>query len=736
MTRYSIPQRSWSSGETSGLLEGRSDYQRVKTGASRMKGFLPLRQGPATRAPGTTFRGYTEGNQKARPLNFEFAEDDALVLEFTPLKMRVRRYGSLVEAGGGVYELATPYSAEALDRLVWVQSADVIYICDGVLPIHKLSRRALDDWSIAPAAFKNGPFRAGNFDEDLTMQASGETGVITLTSSQDYFEADHVGSLIRLQAVDYTDIPLWTGNTNIAIGDQRRYGENIYELEVGTNTGVNPPIHIEGSRAVDADTTWKFLSDGGGIAEITAVTSATEASATVTKRLPRGVVADPTYRFQESAWSARHGYPAVLEIFDERLAAAATPSDPRTIWFSAGGDFADQEPSLEPDGAFAYSIGGTRTRNRILWLQAGERGLFVGALGQIFVSRRLDDRAIIGPTNIEFKPLGDTGAAPAQALAPSGNPIFISKDGKRLFELGYNFQADGIKPRELSLPADHLGEEGFVELFWQSAPLGTVWVRRGNGEMAAVSYDPDEEVLGWAPYSVAGGVIEAAVVTPSSDASRDVLTLYVARQINGVTVRMVEEQDLPWGIGHGGQTAAEAQHLFAASVFAQEPETDTFSVPHLAGQTVVAWTDKGHFGPYDVPPNGEITLADTVGRAVIGLFDETHRLRSSPHEPPAADGVTTGRNRRICSGTGVRVRRSCLGRARTVERTADGERLGELQDLIPRTLGQADARDVSASLSLSITSGHAPDVMIEYLPVGGAPLTILHHVVPVEESGT
>lgn len=736
VTRYTFRQSAFSSGEVSPLLEGRPDFLRVKTGASIMAGFLPLRQGAFTRAPGTLFRGNTDENAQGRLIDFEFAADDAVILEFTANKMRVWRYGALVDDGGSPYELATPYDMDAIARLVWEQAADVIYLADGVLPIQKLSRFALDNWSIEAASFTGGPFRVQNLDEALTLQADGETGTVTLTASAAFFEANHVGSLIRLEAVDYTTIPLWTGNKSVSVGDQVRYGGNIYELTAGTNTGVNPPTHTEGIHAVDASTSWEFVSDGTGIVEITAVTSGTEADATVVKRLPMAVVDDPTYRFAEGAWSDRYGYPSALAIFDQRLIAAATPSDPRTLWFSTGGAFTDFEPSTDPDGSFAYAIAGQNTLNRILWLKGGKDALHIGALGEEYSTRSTDQSAILGPTTTAFTMQSTIGSAATQPIAPDGWPVFIAKDGARIFELRYSLENDAVQPRELSLPSDHLGAGGFKEIVWQSSPLRLAWIRRETGDLVAMVHEPREDVLGFVPYPVADGVVESIAVASAADTKTDVLTMIVRREIDGQTVRMVEEQALTYGILSGAQPIAEAVHLFAAAVFEEDPETDTFNVPHLEGQEVEIWTDRGRFGPKTVS-GGQVTIESAVGRAVIGLFDASHRCRTLPFEAAAQDGDTLGRLRRILAGGGVKVHRTAAGRVRTIERDlGQVERVGRAIDLLPGgRVGEELTQAHSGTLKLGLQSGSALDVMLEYLPVGGAPMTVLAHAIPIEEAG-
>lgn len=742
MTRSSPAQLAFSAGEVSPLLYRRSDYQRFQTGMAACRGYLPLRQGGFTRAPGTIYRGTTKGSAPARLIAFQFAVNDAVVLEFTDGKMRVWRYGVLVEdpgSPGTPYEIDTPYDAAAIARLQWVQSADVIWLADGQQPIQKLSRFALDSWTIAPAAFNDGPFRVQNLDEALTLQASATTGAITLTASAAFFTAAHVGSLIRLSPTDFSNIPLWTGQTAVTVGQKMRYDGNAYELMAGTNTGVNPPVHTSGTQMVQLTPAvkWKFLNDGAGIVRIDAITDTTHAAATVLKALPDEVVDDPTYRFEEGAWSDRWGYPSCLEIYDQRLVAAATPSDPRTVWFSAVGGFEEFEPGTEADSAFAYAIAGGSSVNRILWLARGKAGLHIGALGEENSTRSESKAQAIGITTTVFGFDGTIGSKPdVQPIAPDGWPIFVSRDGRRVIEIRYSFQDDANQPRELSLPADHLGANGFDEVVWASAPQRIAWFRRGNGELAAMIHDPAEDVLGWAPYSLAGGVVESMAVTADATGTQDILTMVVARTIGGATVRMIEEQAVTYGLLTGNEPIWSAVHFFAASVFAPGAATDTFSVPHLAGETVEAWTDAGEFGQLTVAGDGTVTLPNAVSHAVIGLFDATHRAETLDVQAAAPDGNTMGRLKRLAMPSGIALHRTAAGRVATIERDFPARvHRNKPVDLIPRAVAEDLSQAYSGIARPGISSGHAQEVSLEFTPVSGAPMTVLATVPTVSEAG-
>lgn len=807
MTTITPAQVAFSAGEISPLLHQRPDYQRTQTGLARCNGFLPLRQGGFTRAPGTVFDGYTRDNAAGRLVDFEFADDDAMTLEFTPGKLRFWRYGAPVMDGPDPYEIDTPYLADSLPRLQWEQSADVIYLVDGLQPMQKLSRFALDNWTIAPVSHSTGPFRVQNLDKTLTLQASAATGTITLTASSALFTADHIGSLIQLNRVSSPDIPLWTAdveavagarmiygdncyllvsfdgssgktalgepefdpmsppatindnyvvwslitaatypnranNTAYQLGDRRNFGGESWEVSSIITTGgakkigVNPPIHEEGDfLAEKGGPVWRYEDDGMGVVRITAVASGTSATATVLRPLPRGVVTQATYRWAEGAWSARHGYPSCLAAHDQRLIAAASPADPRTFWASAVGDYEDFLPGIEADESFAFSIAGQSSLNRIVWLASGGTGLHIGALGEEFSTRSSTQELVIGPTTTVIGSDSTIGSRPIRPIVPDGAPIFISKDGGRVFQMIYSFEADRKRPSELSLPADHLGAPGFEEIVWQSAPQRLAWLRRGDGTLAAMLYDAAEDVLGWAPCSLAGGFVESMAVSPSADGAADILTMIVRRTIGGETRRMIERQSVTYGL-LTAQPIAEANHAFAAKIFTPETPTAAFALPHLAGQQVWAWTDAGQFGPFTLPEDGSLTLPVAVTRATIGLMDASHLAETLDIQAAAPDGSAMGRRKRLQGRLAIGLHRTAQGRVAVVERDfAQPARVLPASDLISRPVA-SDLTEAHSGLTvLAAPSGTATELSLRFLPFGLAPMTVTAVIPPVSEHG-
>lgn len=735
MTRTSPPQVAFSSGLLDPLLHRRFDYQRFQTGLAECRGFLPLVQGGVTRAPGTIYRGQAKGACVLIP--FVFAEDDAVVLEFSANAMRVWRYGAPIMAGSVPYEIVTPYGAASLARLRWVQSADVIYMCDGLQPVQRLSRFALDNWTIAPQVFDSGPFRIQNLDKAKTIQASGNTGSITLTANAAFWAANHVGSLIQLQPTDNTAVPLWVGNAAIAVGDKRRYDGNIYQLAAGTNTGPNPPIHSDGTEEVQSGVRWTFLGDGTGVARITAITSTTVAQATVLRRIPEACVASATYRWTEGAWSDRYGYPAEVDIYDQRLVFAANPSEPRSVWFSGVGDFADFLPGVEADSSFAYTISGEGSINRIINMKRGRNGLHIFALGEEH-STRSDSRAqVIGPTTAVFSIDSSIGSSQARPIAPDGDPIFISRDRRRVFQISYQLDRDGNQAKNLTRVAQHLGNGLFEQIVWQGAPEPVAWLRLASGGLVAMIYDASEDVLGWAELPVAGGTVESMAVTPSADGTADTLTLVVRRTVNGVLRRFIEEQAVTWGQLTGASDVTSAVHFFAAASFAPALPASVFAVPHLAGAEVHVWTDQGTFGPLTVEAGGNVTLPAAVLKACVGLFDDSHFFETLDIQAQTSNGSAMGRNKKLTDKTGLCLHRTAQGYVQVVERAFPNSPVFlPKRALVPAAAGRAFAAALSGVVQIETPSGNAKEISLRFSPYGGAPMTITGVIPNIEEAGS
>lgn len=213
MPRASRPQVSFNQGEWSPLTYGRADVEQRAKALQYCRDFLPCMQGPLTRRPGTAYVAVVKGNATTvRFQRFVFSTTQAYVLEFTDGAIRFYTDGGQLLSGGVPYEVATPYTADAIWGLNFTQSADVLYIVHPIFAPRKLSRLGATNWSLDVIDFQDGPYLAQNVSDtylSCTVSRVGSTGQIVATSTSGInggagFSSGDVGRLVRIKNSAWT----------------------------------------------------------------------------------------------------------------------------------------------------------------------------------------------------------------------------------------------------------------------------------------------------------------------------------------------------------------------------------------------------------------------------------------------------------------------------------------------------------------------------------------------------
>jgi hypothetical protein len=731
VTRLSPQQAAFASGEISPLLYGRPDYVRYRSGLRRCRGFLPLPEGVATRLPGTRHVGRVKGDGPVALLDFVFRDDDSYTLEFTPGVMRVWRQGAPVMDGAAPYELVTPYDAASLPLLQTVQSADRVYLVDGRRAPQRLSRVDHDDWSIEPTPFKDGPFGAENDDEARTVRASAATGAVTLTGVGGPFAGLQAGVFLRLDAVGQAQVPTWTGNAAISVGQSMAYDGRVYRVvgfdAGGTTTGPNPPTHAEGDVLTSrGGPVWRFVHAGFGVVRLTAVTDANTAAGTVTRELPADVVAGPTHRWSPPAWSDALGWPRAIGEHDQRVIYAGASGAPRTVWASRVGDPLAMDRGVDTDEGFSFNIAADRRRlNPIRWLETGASGLHIATAGGHVTARPSDAGVTIGPTTTDFK-RGRGGAAPILPAVIDDEPVFVAASRRRLRGLGYAIQDDRVRADEITQNARHLLTPGVAQIAWQEEPWRVLWMRMDDGGLVGMTLYPDQQVFAMHRDEMAGGVVRSIAVKPTDDGAAEELWLAVERVIGGETRVLMEvmapvffEADLD------DPDPLDAWHLCAAVRYAG-PETATITgLGHLEGAAVVAWSDQG--AQAGVVEAGALALERPVTRAIVGLDPSpTQSLRTLPLTPQGPRGGQDGLPR-VVREVGARLLHTAGGTMRAIAIDDAGVETPGPDKQLGRRGPDPFARIHMASgvVTVKPTAGWGADVELEIRPAPGAPLTVV-----------
>ena len=558
MARVAVELTNFTGGELSPRLDGRTDLTKYTSGCSTLENLIVYPHGSAARRPGSTFIAEVANSaNKTRLIPFEFSTTQTYMLEFSNLKMRVYKdSGSVLEGdktisaitkanpavvtatshgysngdevlitgvggmtevnskrflvadkttntfelqdkdgvdinssgfttytSGGVsnkvFEIATPYTTAQLFDIKFAQSADVMYITHPEHEVEKLSRTGHTAWTLTDVDFTKGPMQDAN------------TTTTTLNPGQ-----AAVGTSIALVASATTGI---------------NGGSGFLATDVGR---------------------FVFLSDG--YAKITGVTNTTNAVMTIITALDN---ANATANWQLGAFSDTTGHPSCVTFFEQRLVFAGTTNQPQTIFFSKSGDYENMDANIggtiADDDAIIYTIASNQV-NAIRFMTA-TRTLIIGTAGGEFTVSGGGTDSAVTPTNILIKKQSNHGAANVDAIAVGNATLFLQRAKRKIRELAYNFDVDGYIAPDMTILAEHITESGLTQIAYQQEPNQIVYAVRGDGELAGLTYQREQQVTAWHRH-IFGGRFGVATITVSDYANIVNGTKLTLTKSDGTTV--------------------------------------------------------------------------------------------------------------------------------------------------------------------------------------------------------
>ena len=147
--------RAFNGGEISPAMFARIDDAKYQTGLAVCKNFLIEPQGPVVSRPGFEFVSEVkDSTHKPKLIPFTFSNTQTMVLEFGNKYIRFYTQGKpLLDNNGERYEIETPYSANDVFDLHYVQSADVLTLVHPSYPPMELRRYSSVDWRLVQIEF-------------------------------------------------------------------------------------------------------------------------------------------------------------------------------------------------------------------------------------------------------------------------------------------------------------------------------------------------------------------------------------------------------------------------------------------------------------------------------------------------------------------------------------------------------------------------------------------------------
>ncbi|MGG2044834.1 hypothetical protein [Burkholderia gladioli] len=696
MPKASPQQVSFDAGELSPLLGARVDLAKYANGCLTSENSISVVQGPGVRRGGTRFTARVKNPANQTWLTpFIVSDEIAYMLEFSDHYIRFyANRGQLVD-GSTPVEVATPYALADLTTedgtfaIRTTQSADTMYLFHVGYPTQKLQRLSATSFSLTPATFTSGPYQTINSDINVTVQASAQTGDVTLTASSVVFRASDVGTLFYLEQVDNSYVKPWAVHQKIAVGDLRRVDDRVYLCtQIGPDvadffqvTGAETPTHTQGSRA-DGDfvdqpgdnygsigAMWEYQHSGYGMVLITGFTDAQHVTGTVTTNdpgapsmLPNTVVSSGTYKWARALFNATDGYPQMGTFWRNRLWVM------RDRWLAGSvsadfENFASKDADQQTDDSAIVEQLNARQLNKLAWMVEAD-SLLIGMTGDEWVVGPANASNAVSATNLNAARRTSYGSKRIQPVQVGGTILFVQKSGRKLRDFKYDFSSDNYASTDVTKLADHItrgsagSNNGIMSMCYQQEPHSVIWAARADGQLIGITYDEEagrSDVFGWHRHPMQNAFVECVASMPAPDGEADDLWMIVRRTINGQTVRYVEYLN---PVLQDDEDQAEAFYVDAGITYRGAPATSMGNLGHLEGQEVAVLAD-GAVHPSQTVTAGSIALEYPASVVHIGI-PTRYRLQTMQLNAGAADGTAQGKTKRV-SNVVVRLARSLGG---------------------------------------------------------------------------
>ncbi len=641
MPKITTVANNFTTGEISPKMRARMDVARYNSGVEIMENAWPEIQGGFVKRWGGLFRGAAKHADKlGRLVRFVVNRTDAYWLEFGDLYMRVHKVSGRVETSPGVaYEISTPYTEAMLAQLDFSQGADTLIIWSPDNSPRRLRRFADARWVLDLAPFDPAPFAevGSRFNVALTLGSAAVGTGVSVGAASSVFLASDIGRQIWAGAGVATITAVASGTSataDISVAfDSTAIAGNAWTLALSPQTTCTPSatgpvgaaitltLSAAGWRASDVGS---HVQINTGLVKITAYSSDTDVTGTVSVALNTTVGAPANaWTLSPPAWNDFDGYPATGTFHAQRLLAAGSRSFPQTVWGSAVGEFFNFQLGTLDTDAFAFELVSDDV-SPITYMISMESLVALSFSGEFTLDGGVEKP--ITPTNVRAKPRSTRGCAQVRPVKVGAETLFVQRTGKRVRAASFQEAADAWGVPDMSVISDHLTSPGVVGLTWHEEPGTLLFALRADGRIASCTYDRDQDVVGWARQTFAGGVVESAATIPDEDQDRTMLL--VRRTIDGATVRYLELMD------------PDTYTDCAIKGTAGSPTATWADLDHLEGETVAIRADDIPQPP-EVVTGGEITLARTASSVEIGL-PLTMRVKLLPPEVSGGAGVVKG----------------------------------------------------------------------------------------------
>jgi len=628
----SIKQRSFAGGIIGPELEGRDDQTKYQTGLKEALNVIIQRYGGITNRSGSYFLAEARDGDAhpSRLFKFVFNVDQTYVLEFGEQYMRVYRDGGIVVPSAtawnsgttylvgdmaslagttyyciadhinhtppnvtywapmtaGFYEIPTPYAADDLRAIQYVQSGDVVTLVHPDYAPRELRRTGHTAWkltlkSFAPSVdrptdctgtaggagansyrYQITAFNKSTLEESYpgretatTVTGASQANPCQITdvahpySTGDEVYLDSLGGMTQLNG--RTFVITKTGANTYTLDGEDSTAHTAY---TAGGTAARPYVRIDSAAAPTTSNPHVITADNPGagfglwfyrykdgvfefIGEANGNASAATISFSDTNIAAQSSLTPPIERdlFNEAG-----AYPSTVTYVKQRLALANTDLATERVWLSQTGkysNFSNSSP-IQSDDSIEFQLAGRQVNGVRHIIEVGGKLVILTDSSEWVIQGV--NKTISATDALNPEQQGYDGAAAIAPVIIGNTALYVQARGSFIRDLRYDYESDGYQGRDLTIFCPNLfdGHE-IVAMDYQKIPHSVNWCVRDDGMMLGLTYVRDHDVWGWHRHATDGNDTYKDVCTVP-EGREDAVYVIVRRYVDGAWTRYIE----------------------------------------------------------------------------------------------------------------------------------------------------------------------------------------------------
>lgn len=423
--------------------------------------------------------------------------------------------------GARVYKISSPYQAEDLALLKFIQSAQVMTLTHPSYATYELTLTAATSWTLT--AVSTGVNVNPPTSVTPTASAAGTVNYAYVVTSVD--ANGNESAVSASGATTSVNIGTTAGSIRVtftapAAGNTPDY-YNVYKAEP-TYSGVVPVGASYGFVGFCTATTFDD-----------------------TNIVPDFSQQPPIVNTPFSAGNN----PGCASYFSQRLVYAGSNANPLTLYASQPGLYANFNTSFpsQEDDALTETLVSAQV-NAVKWMISMQSGLVVGTAKGAWLVNGGSAGAAFTVSTATAVPQAYNGASDVQPIVVNNDILYVQAKGAIVRDLSFNIYANIYTGTDISVLSNHLFfQYQITEWAYSEEPFKLIWAIRDDGTLLSLTYVKEQELYGWGRHDTKGLFQSVASIT---EGQVDAVYVVVQRYLTGLWIKCIErmaDRAFPYG---------------------------------------------------------------------------------------------------------------------------------------------------------------------------------------------